>query len=178
MPKIIVIVVAAFLAFGPSAEAHKLSLFAMAEGTEIVGKVTPAGASVHVEAPDGTLLGRLSVDEGGAFRFQATQLMDHVVVADIGDGHAERIAVHWENLSDTLPKSSGQISVEGDEPHEHAETGKTEQAVARQVGQLRQELAAFRDEIRFRDIIGAIGYIIGFAGLLAWFHTRRKKTGK
>ncbi|MBT3360283.1 MAG: carboxypeptidase regulatory-like domain-containing protein [Rhodospirillales bacterium] len=194
MLRFLAIVLAITLGWAPSASAHKLSLFAMAEGTEIVGKVAFAGgapatgAKVRIEGPDGTVLHTVAVDAEGTFRFQVTQRMDHVVVADTGDGHAERAEVHWENFPDSLPMAKGRIAIEGDgdHAHEHAHTddqtaqhqGTTDQiekAIARQIGPLRMELAAYQDEIRFRDVIGGVGYIVGIAGLLAWFHTRRKR---
>lgn len=194
MFRYVVIVLAITLGWAHSASAHKLSLFAMAEGTEITGKVTFAGgapatgAKVRIEGPDGTVLQTVAVDAQGAFRFQVTQRMDHVVLADTGDGHAERAEVHWENFPDSLPMAKGRTTIEGDGDHAHGHphvdgqsaqtegtTDQIEKAIARQVGPLRMELAAYQDEIRFRDIIGGIGYILGVAGLLAWFHSRRKR---
>lgn len=154
MPRILLVVLAIFLGASNPALAHKLSLFAIAEGTEIVGKVTPPGARVRVETPDGTLLGRISVGPDGAFRFPTTEHTDHIVLAETDDGHAERVEIHHEHLTGALADSLAEAS---------------------QIGQLRQELAEFREEIRFRDVIGGIGYIFGVAGLLAWLRARRKE---
>lgn len=154
MLRVFLIVLAVFLGASQSALAHKLSLFAMAEGTEIVGKVMPASARVHVQAPDGRVLGQISVGEDGAFRFPTTEHTDHIVLAETDDGHAERVEIHHEHLTGALADSLAEAS---------------------QIGQLRQELAEFREEIRFRDVIGGIGYIFGVAGLLAWLRARRKE---
>ena len=154
MPRILLVVLAIFLGASNPALAHKLSLFAIAEGTEIVGKVTPPGARVRVETPDGTLLGRISVGPDGAFRFPTTEHTDHIVLAETDDGHAERVEIHHEHLTGNPVESSPDAS---------------------QIIRLRHELAEFREEIRFRDVIGGVGYIFGIVGLVAWFSARRRK---
>ena len=47
-----------------------------------------------------------------------------------------------------------------------------EQAVARQVRPLREELLACQEQTRFRDVLGGLGYILGLAGLAAWWRVR------
>ena len=188
MPRILIVVLALVLGTVQSASAHKLSLFAMAEGTEIVGKAAHAGGSpaagtkIRIQAPDGTVVAETAADEKGSFRFQATERMDYVILAETGDGHAERTEVHWETLSESLPMAKGRITIEGNEPHEHAAPAvdhstndQIDKAIARQIRPLREELAAFKDEIRFRDVIGGVGYIFGIVGLVAWFSARRRK---
>ena len=59
-----------------------------------------------------------------------------------------------------------------------AETGleaKIEQAVARQVRPLREELLAAQGRAGLRDILGGIGYILGLVGLLIWWQSRRDR---
>lgn len=50
-----------------------------------------------------------------------------------------------------------------------------EQAVARQVKPLRQELAAYKEKAGFQDILGGIGYIFGLCGLGIWWQQRKQK---
>lgn len=47
-----------------------------------------------------------------------------------------------------------------------------EQAVARAVRPLREQLALERERARLRDVLGGIGYILGLAGLWAWWRAR------
>lgn len=48
-----------------------------------------------------------------------------------------------------------------------------EEAVARQVRPLREQLLAHDERVQLRDILGGIGYILGLAGLVLWWHARR-----
>jgi nickel transport protein len=48
-----------------------------------------------------------------------------------------------------------------------------EQAVARQIRPLREELAGAQGQASLRDVLGGVGYILGLAGLLAWWRSRR-----
>ncbi|MEJ2456241.1 MAG: hypothetical protein P8103_19125 [Candidatus Thiodiazotropha sp.] len=49
-----------------------------------------------------------------------------------------------------------------------------ERAVARQIRPLREALQGYEEQVRLRDIIGGIGYIVGLAGLGLWWGRRRK----
>ncbi|KJE35462.1 hypothetical protein UF64_12765 [Thalassospira sp. HJ] len=50
-------------------------------------------------------------------------------------------------------------------------------AVARQIGPLREEVNAYRNDVRLSDILGGIGMIMGIFGVCAWLMARRQ-TGK
>jgi nickel transport protein len=50
-----------------------------------------------------------------------------------------------------------------------------EQAVARQVRPLREELLAAQGRAGLRDVLGGIGYIFGLAGVLMWWRSRRSR---
>jgi nickel transport protein len=52
-----------------------------------------------------------------------------------------------------------------------------EQAVARQVRPLREQLIAHQDRIRLQDLLGGIGYILGLAGLVLWWRSRSGPRG-
>jgi nickel transport protein len=46
-------------------------------------------------------------------------------------------------------------------------------AVARHIGPLREQLDAFEDAIRFRDILGGLGWIVGVTGIACYLIGRR-----
>jgi len=52
---------------------------------------------------------------------------------------------------------------------------EVEKAVAKKVRPLERELRAFKEEIRFHDIIGGIGYIVGVMGLAFYFLGIRRR---
>lgn len=63
----------------------------------------------------------------------------------------------------------------GDEAEHTAELQNLiETAVARQIKPLREELAAYKEQAKFRDLLGGLGYLLGLAGLGAWLSQRRK----
>lgn len=47
-------------------------------------------------------------------------------------------------------------------------------AVAQQIRPLREQLNAYEDQVRLRDIVGGIGYIVGLAGLAMWLRRRQQ----
>ncbi|MEJ2463762.1 MAG: hypothetical protein P8098_19340 [Candidatus Thiodiazotropha sp.] len=140
--------------------AHKLKVFATAEGERIVGQAYFVGG-----------------DGAG-------------VVADSLDGHR---AV-WTLQADEFPSSLPRAEAAGSEPvpsvagtvtESDATTVPTvppqgvteaalERAVARQIRPLREALQGYEEQVRLRDIIGGIGYIVGLAGLGLWWGRRRK----
>ena len=75
------------------AYAHKLNVFASAEGKTIQGKVyfsggTPAqDVAVTALSPTGQQIGETKTDEEGRFALEARFRCDYRLLADTGDGH-------------------------------------------------------------------------------------------
>lgn len=40
---------------------------------------------------------------------------------------------------------------------------------------LREDIARLEHRLRLQDLVGAIGYLVGLAGGLAWWHSRRRR---
>lgn len=173
-----------------SAQAHLLKVFAFADGNRIegatyfVGGAPASGASVKVVSARGDLLATLSPDTNGEFSYDATPGTDYVIVADTGDGHVAEWTVTAGELTGeagggTAEKSEGPAPSPDRTDSAAAPAGPElatlmEQAVARQVRPLREQIIAYEDQVRLRDIVGGIGYIIGLAGLAAWWQQRRR----
>ncbi|OSQ35617.1 hypothetical protein [Thalassospira mesophila] len=51
-------------------------------------------------------------------------------------------------------------------------------AVAKQVNPLREQIVAYEDKVRFSDIVGGLGIIIGIFGVIAWWQARQKISNK
>lgn len=193
------LVLGAWILLGTPAQAHLLKVFAFADGSRIegstyfVGGIPAAGAKVEVQSTEGRVLATLEPDAAGDFSYDAQIKADHVIVADTGDGHVARWTVTAAELTGEEAASSGAakpgtvppaISVK--EPNdsgspvptvntnEHDLSVMVEEAVAREVRPLRKQLIAYEEKARLRDIVGGIGYILGLAGLAAWWHQRRK----
>ena len=191
------------------AAAHKLKVFATADGDRIQGSAyfaggsPAAGATILIQDAEGAVLAHLSPDKDGHFSYQAQTGRDHVVVARTDDGHEARWRIGADELAAALarpgaltqaspapePASSGALpqdtttapttrppattpGVELGAGLDPRVLAAIEQAVARQVRPLREELNAAQDQIRLHDILGGIGYILGLTGLALWLGRR------
>ncbi len=181
--------------------AHKLNVFAAAEGARIEGSAYFAGGAKAVGAKivitdlAGTVLAELTPAADGRFSYQASAPVEHRVIAEAIDGHRAEWRITADELAGGFPSRAqdasepaagampgpapaGTVS-SGDQPPitAPAELGPgldaaIEGAVARQIRPLREELLATREALRLRDILGGIGYIFGLAGLAIWWHSR------
>lgn len=161
------LILALMLAGAPPALAHRLKVFAAQDGTEItgfayfVGGDRATGIAIRIVAADGAEHATLTTDALGQFAFTPETTEKIRVIAESGDGHQAEIVLGGASA-----------------PVEQAEGNQThiEQAVARQIRPLREQLDALEAKLRFQDIIGGLGYILGAAGLWALIASRR--TGK
>lgn len=194
-PPVIVLLSVCLLLSSPL-YAHRLKVFATAEGSRIEGEAyfvgggRAAGAIITVHDAKGRELARLTPDEAGSFSYTATQRMDHELVADTRDGHKASWTVRADELPLALalppdantasPAESGQPTRQQPSPPPAMSTDSAldslvERAVARQVRPLREQLTAYGDQVRLHDILGGFGYIAGIAGLALWWRGRRQK---
>lgn len=188
LPALLLIAVPASFAF-----AHRLKAFGFAEGTTIhgsvyfSGNVAAQGVRIQVFAPDGALLAETTSDDDGRFTITAGHRVDHRIVADSGDGHRAEYVVPADELPPALPGPATSVpsgatpadptaSAVGSVRPSSAETEEmVERAVARQVGPLREQLDAFADQVRWRDVLGGLGYILGITGIGCWLIARRNR---
>jgi len=113
-PSVCLVAALCALAFGAQpAHAHKLKVFAAAEGADIKGYVyfpgggRARGVKVLVQGPGEAGLGEVTTDDEGRFSFPARVRCDHTFVADSGDGHRATCAVQAEDLPPDLPAPGG-----------------------------------------------------------------------
>jgi len=186
MPRLLIALLL-LVAVAAPAQAHKLKVFAAAEGARVSGHVyvpggaRVAGAAVEVRVGE-QVVGRLTSAADGTFAFTAETRADHRVTATI-DGHQGAWTVRAEEPPPALPAladgASPAPAPPTPTPAEAApgDTAALEQAVARQVAPLRAELQAWREEARWRDIAGGLGWIVGLFGIAAWVAARRRPGG-
>lgn len=138
----------------PPAAAHSLHLTAHAEGGALQGRASysdqspAAGVLVEVRDPadDRPLTEGLS-DADGRFRLPVA------------------------------PRPLYRVSAEDDEGHR---VQVDAQAVGVQSGNadalrlLREDIARLEQRIHLQDVLGGIGYLVGLAGLMAWWQARRR----
>ncbi|MFO1070287.1 MAG: hypothetical protein U1E14_17365 [Geminicoccaceae bacterium] len=150
--------------------AHELKLFASRIGDRIEGRVyfvggDPALVTVRIEPSNGAEPVAVSTGDDGRFVATVAAADWYRLVANVGDGHATETTVGGAPpLSAAEPSSGAPVTVGAAE---------LEAIVARQLEPLREQLAAAEERVRLRDILGGIGYVVGIAGLAAWFTSRR-----
>ena len=180
-----------------AALAHRLSVFAYAEGSTIQGSAyfagggAASGAEVTVYGPDGAVLGTTTTGEAGEFTFEATLRVDHRITVETADGHAAEFVVAATDLPASLPGGpepsavdvtavEGAIAAEVDLPgtmpaiDDAALEAMVSRAVQQQIRPLREDLIAYADAVRVSDIMGGIGYIVGIFGVLAYVLSLRR----
>lgn len=187
--------------------AHKLQVHAFAEGDRIdgtayfAGGAKAAGARILVLDAEGKTLAQLTPAEDGRFSYRARMPIDHLIVAESGDGHRAEWRVKADELAGGFPMPEALVQITDTPPSgttlpSHDALAKTsiaqgsgmtisldptliaaiDQAVARQVRPLREQIIAAQDEVRLRDLLGGLGYILGLTGLALWWRSRRANT--
>ncbi len=183
----------AMLAAASSAQAHKLKVFAAAEGTTISGYAyfPGGGRAKHIQiqilGPQDQPLAKLTTNAKGEFSFEAKYACDHIIVADAGDGHAARFRVGADELVGALQPLPGQgkpaappaaapapaVAAPVAGVSESQLAALIAKAVGSQVRPLREQLDQFEERRRMTDVLAGIGYIFGIMGLILFFKSRR-----
>ncbi len=188
MPKtsLVLLVLAAVVLRPEAAWAHKLNVFAWVEGRRIVGEAyfrghAPlVGGAVTVFGPSDQQLDQTKTDAQGKFQFEVKQRVDHRLLVDTGDGHAESFIVTAAELPADLPGGTATAAKPAavPEPSTKAapDAAPVPQGVQAQLGQLRAELQEFKHEVRLRDVLGGLGYILGLMGVAFYFLGVRKSS--
>ena len=108
-----------------SAFAHRLQVFAAANGDLIEGSAyfaggaPAAGVDVLIEDASGSVLAELSPSADGSFRYRAMTPAKHVVVARSGDGHRAEWTVRAAELAPAFVGSATSQSVTTAGPGAH-----------------------------------------------------------
>lgn len=158
------------LALGLTASAHRVRVFAaledgVAKGSVYFSKGAKA-ANVKVEVQDaaGKRLADVETDANGEFQYKPAGDGTLKFVVNTGDGHV---------CGYTLGGSAAATPAAAPAPLPDAGTKE----LSRQIRALQQQLDDYGAQTQLRDVVGGIGYIVGMAGLWAFFLARRKKGG-
>jgi nickel transport protein len=180
--------------------AHKLRVFAVAEGRVIsgygffVGGGRANGVLVTLTLSEANAPPQIvSAGSDGAFRFEVSASGIYVVHIDAGDGHVAetRVTVTLEAnapapapaimssplpaasaaaASPTLPAAAVCLSEASLRP-------LLAEAIARELRPLHERLMEAESRMRFTDIAGGLGMIMGLAGAALWLRARRPLGG-
>jgi nickel transport protein len=157
--------------------AHKIKLFATAEGMVVSGYAYFSGGTRAQGADIAAHVGERQVfngktDDQGGFRFTATESADHRLTVDSGDGHIAGFTIKAEELGKAAETAAAPVTETVNDDGRLA--AQIEQAVARQIRPLREQLDAYQESARLRDALGGLGFIIGLGGLAYGLDQRRK----
>lgn len=168
---------AALLLFVLPAEAHRLKLFAQATGGNIagygfyIGGGRPQGADLLVTTPDGKEVSRLKTAADGGFSFAPPTPGRYHLSLAAGDGHFTELDISTDGTLAAPVVMTPQTSVPADLD------ARIEAAVARQIRPLLEAYDAADGRVRFNDLLGGLGWIVGLAGLWAFMRSRRDRHG-
>jgi len=175
--------------------AHRIHVFAYGRGTTIQGQAyfTEDSPARHVTVtaldPAGEEIGKTTTDEEGQFTLEARFRCDHLIQVSTSDGHGGAYTVSASELSrdlpprdgsaDSPPPSSSEVPSHPGQEHTHApppEAGQEHiEELFQQIVELRKRFDSYTDRIRLQDVLGAVGYILGLAGVAFYFLGTRQK---
>jgi nickel transport protein len=161
--------------------AHALRLFAAAEGTAVHGSVyfpgggSLPGASVAAYGQDGRLLARTTTDGDGRFILPAGDRGTLLLVAETADGHRTEFTLAAQGPAGGPPPAEPPPTAT---QADHELLPLIEEAVARQLRPLREQLDREAQRRRLQDVLGGLGYILGIAGLAMYWAARKRTRGK
>jgi len=180
------------LLFTPYASAHKVNIFAYAEGDTVYTesyfsdgrKVTGGAIEVYDTQKNKLLDGR--TDENGQFNFKIPKKDDLKIVLVASMGHKNSYILSKDELPDAViankktkpanakkenapEKITGQITPDQIKKMLDASLDQRLKPVMRQLAKAEQK------KIYFTEVIGGIGYIFGIAGIALYFLSKKKK---
>jgi len=189
-----------FLLCPASAFAHKLNVFAERIAGATIhgyayfpGDIAAQRIEVIVRDRSGRELGRTTTDDKGKFTFVAREHVDHYLVAETPDGHSGQYIVHASALPENLPGSgpaadgashvaspatdqAGVLATMEGKDNEPGSVTDQLRALSKQLDELSRQIHDSEEHLRFRDILGGIGFILGLAGVSFYMKARRSKT--
>ena len=178
-----------FLFCSASAYAHKVNIFATVQDGVIHGEcyfssgARPEGCLVEFLDTSGRKLGHSKTDAEGRFTFKPRPGTDCRIVLDAGDGHRAEFAIQAVELASGLPVGAAtapgfpEAADKGAAPMLSDIEQRISEAVAREILPLRRQMDRMENRVRFRDVLGGIGYIFGLAGVALYFKSRRRGSG-
>ncbi|MGR5147029.1 MSCRAMM family protein [Photobacterium alginatilyticum] len=169
-----------------SAYAHRMKAFSWVEGQAIEGEAYFTNGQMAADSTvellvDQKVVATTQSDEEGQFRFEALAAGDYQIRADAGQGHvatynisASEFSVDESDMGTVVDPSGPEASQLQKPVDSTLSKAQVEQAVAKAIRPLREQLDQYEAKVRLHDILGGIGYIFGLFGLFVLYRSRRQ----
>jgi nickel transport protein len=176
------------ISFNLRALAHKVIIFAWAEGNSVFteskfsGGKKATGAQVLVFDREGKQLLEGKTDHNGEFSFKIPKLTDLRIVLDAGMGHKAEWTIPESEIMEARGVLEKKRSVEPSQP---IATGlskeEIKEIVENSLDRKLKPIVRMMTESQAKgpsvnEIVGGIGYIIGLMGVALYFKNRGKKS--
>jgi len=183
--------------------AHRLKVFATVEEEAVtgygffVGGGRPQGATVIMRGADGEDLWRGATDDQGRYSWRPEKPTAVTVIIDARDGHIAEAQIPADRFAGAPARAADTKSdVAAATEHGASQAAKSavapsaaldeaalaqlvdravDKAVARQIRPLLEAYESARGTIRFNDIMGGVGMIVGLAGMGMWLAARKRR---
>ncbi len=169
-----------------------------------IGGGRPEGVEIDVKDGSGAVVHHGRTDDQGAFSWVAPKAGDYTVTMNTGDGHFAETTIAADRFAGSASTAPSSASAPAPAPtppppsvdasDRPAATGRkpacvvlepeelarftepaVDRAVARQLKPLIEAQVATEGRIRFNDVMGGVGMIVGLAGTAAWAASRRRR---
>lgn len=165
-----------------------------------IGGGRPEGVDFVVKGAGGAEVFRGKTDDQGQFRWRPTVAADYAITVDAGDGHWIEGTVSADRLGAVVsaaaqatpvaPVAGAPVSATARAPTAPAPACSTpldpavlaelvqaavDKAVARQLRPMIEAYEQAEGRVRFNDVMGGIGMIVGLAGAGLWATARRRR---
>lgn len=159
----------------------------------------PAGVTVFLLGPAGEQLGDVVTNDKGEFEMEAPFKADFLLTLNTGDGHTASWQLTAGEFPDDLARLKPAAVVSPRTGNEEESSGRSKDCffsergfspvelqklvtaavsdaikpLQQQINLYRSQLDDYENQIRFHDILGGIGYILGMAGLFIMIKSRK-----
>ncbi|GJM03214.1 MAG: hypothetical protein DHS20C08_17150 [Rhodomicrobium sp.] len=168
------------LMISPSVSAaHRLSLFATAEGNSISGRVyftlsAPYKGEVLLFAQGASsAIVKVTSDDEGRFLFEGVKAGRYRVECRSIDGHLAEARVTVGVLQGGDKKGEAKLPMTGAEKSEAVDVNLLRQAVATELRPLKEQINKLEETLWFTQMIGGLGLLTGMFGIWMFFLARK-----
>ena len=177
------------LLFSQAAFAHKVNMFAYAEGDSIFmegyfadGKKAK-NCEITVYNKEGKVVHTGLTSEEGQYEFPIPEMTDLKIELDAGMGHKTEFLLPKNELSESeedslletedLPIAASTSSYSGTGINKQELSLIVDKAVAKAMRPVMRNIAEMREEKSLSSIVGGIGFIFGLLGLYFYFKAKK-----